>query len=317
MNNQNDVINLTIEDFALLFGTTVGDISQHCGDLVQNGDFRYERIEEALREQLILQVLKKLFSPDLARAGEERQQDWEEGWRENLSEFLASGYDLDRLIPKYFKKNVPARLNLEYIMPISPNFVFAYTHVYRTWIFQRYFKEVENIYEFGCGPAYHLAYLAQLYPDKRIFGLDWATSSQEIIRHLAKHFKWNIEGRRFDFFKPDPNFFLEKNSGILTFGALEQVGENHGPFLKFLLKNRPSICVNVECLHELYDRNNLLSYLALQYHQKRNYLSGYLTKLQRLEQEKQVEIIKFHHHRFGNLFDDALSYVIWRPKRII
>lgn len=313
-NKQAKQQDLTADDFGLLFGTSTEEVALHCEELIQKGDFRYDIIAGKHKEQIIIQVLERIFSTDLVKAGEERQIDWEQGWKENLDEFIASGYDLNKLVPKYFKKNVPARLNLEYIMPVSPDFVFAYTHVYRHWLFRKYFRDVENIYEFGCGPAYHLAYLAQLYPDKRLFGLDWATSSQEIIKNLARHFKWKIEGHRFDFFKPQPNFSLKKNSAILTFGALEQVGGNHGPFIELLLKNRPSICVNVECLSELYDSDNLLSYLALKYHQKRNYLSGYLTTLQRLERENKIEIIKFHYHKFGNLFDDALSYVIWMPK---
>jgi hypothetical protein len=309
-----DICHLSVDDFACLFGTTADEVVRHCGDIIQNDDFHYAIISGSDRDQIILQALKKTFAPDLAQAGENRQQDWEQGWRENLDEFVASGYQLERLIPKYFKKNVPARLNLQYIMPMSPNFVFAYTHVYRTWLFRKYFQAVSNIYEFGCGPAYHLAYLADLYPHKKLFGLDWATSSQEIIGHLSRHFGWKIEGQRFDFFKPDPRLIVESDSGILTFGALEQVGEKYGSFIDFLLKNKPAICVNVECLNELYDPDNLLSYLALQYHQKRNYLSGYLTTLQRLEKEQRIEIIKFHYHRFGNLFDDPLSYVIWKPK---
>ncbi len=310
----NDINVLSTSDLATLFGTDDYEIHKYCSSVVSNADLSYSLLSTIERDQLILGIIKQIYSGNLAKAGAARQTDWEQGWRENLDEFVASNYDLERLIPKYFKKDVPARLNLEYILPASPNFVFAYTHVYRTWIFQKYLSEVENIYEFGCGPAYHLAYLAQLFPDKKLFGLDWTTSSQEIIKHLAMHFGWKIEGRRFDFFKPDQDFCLDKNSGILTFGALEQIGDNHGPFVEFLLKNKPSICVNVECLHELYNPDNLLSYLALQYHQKRNYLSGYLTKLQKLEQEKRIEIIKFHHHKFGNLYDDALSYVIWKPQ---
>jgi SAM-dependent methyltransferase len=309
-----DIKTLTSAELATLFGTVEEEIKTYCGSVIHETDLRYRFLEQNERDQLILKVIKIIYSGELAKSGKDRQPDWEHGWRENLNEFLTSGYNLDRLVPKYFKKNVPARLNLEYIMPISPNFVFSYTHIYRTWLFLKYFQEVSNVYEFGCGPAYHLAYLAQLYPDKRLFGLDWAISSQEIIQHLAAHFKWKIEGRRFDFFQPDPDLFFERNSGILTFGALEQVGENHGPFLNLLLKNRPSICVNVECLHELYGPENLLSYLALQYHNKRNYLFGYLTKLRRLEEEKQIEIIKVHYHKFGNVPDDALSYVVWKPK---
>lgn len=305
---------ITVEDAALLFGTTVDDVDRHCGKLFHSYDFSYDRITGKKRDRIILQVVRKILDTSLVRAGEERQSDWEEGWRENLDEFLSSGYDLARLIPKYFKKNVPARLNLEYVMPASPDFVFDYTHIYRTWIFKKYFNDVDNIYEFGCGPAYHLAYLAQLFPDKKIIGLDWAFSSQEIIRHLSKHFGWNIKGKQFDFFKPDLRLILEKKSAVLTFGALEQLGGKHGPFIDYLLKNKPEICVNVECLHELYPTDQLLSYLALRYHEKRNYLSGYLTQLQSLEKKNRIEIIKFHYHKFGNLYDDALSYIIWKPK---
>jgi len=277
-------------------------------------DLRYRFFSKEERDQLILQVIKKIYSSELTKAGGNRRRDWEQGWRENLQELIDSGYNLDCLIPKYFKKNVPARLNLDFIMPISPSFVFAYAHVYRTWLFRKYFSKVMNIYEFGCGPAYHLAYLAIMYPEKRLFGMDWASPSQEIIRHLAAHFDWNIEGYHFDFFNPTLNLAIEKNSGVLTFGALEQVGDKHGPFLDFLLQNKPSICVNVECLNEFYNTDNLLSYLALQYHIKRNYLSGYFTALRRLEKNGRIEIIAVHHHCFGNLFDDPMSYVIWKPK---
>jgi len=291
----------------------INEITTCCGSILNSTDLRYKFLEGKERDQLILQVIRNIQHKQMSKAGENRQPDWEEGWRENLDEFVASGYKLDRLVPKYFKMNVPARLNLEYIMPMSQNFVFEYTHIYRTWLFRKYFQDVANIYEFGCGPAYHLVYLAEMYPEKKLFGLDWATSSQEIIDHLSGHFGLSIEGQRFDFFKPDDSVTIRENSGILTFGALEQVGENHRPFLDFLLRNRPVICVNVECLKELYDSDDLLSYLALQYHEKRNYLSGYLTALERLEREKHIEIIKFHHHQFGNVTDDPLSYVIWKP----
>jgi len=313
MRQRQEIYNLQAEDFAHLFGTTVDDVIRYCGDMIQNGDFRYRLVEGNNRDQLIIQVLERIFSSKLIQAGEERKNDWERGWRENLDEFLASNYDLEKLIPKYFKKNVPARLNLEYIMPLSPDFVFAYMHVYRTWIFRKYLKDVDTVYEFGCGPAYHLTYLAGLFPGKKLFGLDWATSSQEIITHVAKHYGWQIEGRRFDLFRPDDNLSIERNSAILTFGALEQVGEQFGPFLNFIMRKAPVVCVNVEGLHEFYDQSNLLSYLALQYHTRRGYLSGYFTALQKLEQERSIEIIKSHHHKFGNLYDDSLSHVVWRP----
>ena len=304
---------LSVQDLAQLFGTTVEDVQLHCGDLVGSDALNYRKITGEERDQLILQVLNRIINTDLVRAGEDRQPDWERGWRENLEEFVASNYNLELLIPKYFKKNVPARLNLDYVMPVAPDFVFYYTHVFRTWVFKKYLADVKSIYEFGCGPGYHLAYLAQMYPDKNLFGLDWARSSQEILKLLAAHFGWKITGKKFDFFQPDHDVVLAENSGVFTFGALEQIGGRHEKFIEFLLERKPAICVNVECLHELYETDKLLSFLALQYHTKRNYLSGYLTALQKLEKQKRLEIIKVHHQKFGNLFDDPFSFVIWKP----
>ncbi len=90
------------------------------------------------------------------------------------------------------------------------------------------------------------------------------------------------------------------------------MGNNHGPFLEFLLEKSPEICINVEPLHEFYSSGCLLDYLALRYHNYRNYLSGYLSRLQGLEAKSRIEILKMH-QQFGNLYNDTHSYVIWRP----
>jgi SAM-dependent methyltransferase len=310
----NNIHNIALPELSKLFGTTEEDIQDHCSDILDQVDLSYRFFNVEERDRLILQVIKRIYSSSLTIAGGDRHSEWEQGWRENLDEFLASGYQLEKLIPKYFKKDVPARLNSDYIMPVAPNFVFDYTNVYRTWLFRKFLSHVPSIYEFGCGPAYHLAYLAQIYPNKKIVGLDWASPSQELIKQISEHYGWDISGRWFDFLEPDPKLHLDKDSGIFTFGALEQIGGNHGAFLEFLLKNKPAICVNVECIQEFYDDNNLISSLALQYHKKRKYLSGYLTALKKLETEDRIEIIACHYHRFGNLFDDPLSYVVWKPK---
>lgn len=301
-------------DLAELFGTSEFDIIQHCSEVIDNTDFRYKRITAHERDNLILQVLKKIYRSDLSAAGIHRHSVWENGWRENLDEFILSGFSLQKLIPKYYKPNVPARLNDEYIMPTTPNFVYEYANVFRTWLFKKYLSSVDSIYEFGCGPAYHLAYLAQLFPEKKLFGLDWASPSQEIIKEISKHYGWDIIGYKFDFLSPDKHIKLNNNSGVFTFGALEQIGANHGKFLEYLLENNPTICINVECINEFYDQENLLSCLALMYHEKRSYLSGYFSALKKLESENRIEILASHHHRFGNIFDDSFSYVIWKPK---
>jgi hypothetical protein len=315
MQDSKKIFDLTSRDLAELFGTTEEDIELYCEDQIAGTDFCYRKLENEERDQLILKVLKHIYSEDVAAAGRERRNDWEKGWNENLQEFIDSGYNVDKLVPKYFKKNVPVRLNRDYVIPINQDFVLNVTNVFRNWLFQKYLQEAEIIYEFGCGPAVHLAYLATLYPGKRLFGFDWAKPSQEIIRLLAERYGWSIQGDWFDFFHIDETLKIESNSAVFTFGALEQIGKDHNSFLNFLLKNSPDLCINIEGLHELYDQEYLSDYLAIKYHKKRNYLDGYLTQLKKLESDGKLEIIKIHHQQFGNLFDDPHSYVIWKPKK--
>lgn len=315
MDNREKLYDLSNKDFADLFGATEEDIIRFCGDQIASLDFRYRKIEGNERDRLILKVLKHIDSENITVAGRERLATWEKGWSENLQEFIESGYDIDKLFPKYFKINVPVRLNRNYVMPIHEDFVLNVTKLFRSWLYHKYFQEVENIYEFGCGSASNLAYLASIYPQKKIYGFDWTKSSQEIIRLLVQYYDWPIKGNLFDLFRPDENIQIEPNSIVFTFAALEQLGKNYEPFLNFLLQKSPKLCVNIEGLQELYEKDKLLDYLALKYHKRRNYLDGFLTRLCKLEEDGKIEIIKVHHQLFGNLFDDSHSYVIWKPEK--
>ncbi|WP_162604656.1 class I SAM-dependent methyltransferase [Geomonas edaphica] len=304
---------MNVDDFAKLFGTSSSEVLECCSEELASLDPHYRVLAGDERDQVLLQVLAKIDDPGTPESGTSRLPDWERGWGENLDEFVRSGYDIEKLVPKYFKKNVPARFMGEYILPIDPQFVLVCTRMFRRWIFGRYLAPYDTIYEFGCGPATHLAFLAQNYPGKKLVGLDWARPSQEIISLLAQHRGWDIEGRHFDFFHPDPTLRLAPRSAVYTFGALEQVGGRHGEFLDFLLREKPAICVNVECLCEYYDASRLSDYLALRYHRRKKYLDGYLTRLKELEARGRIEILASHHQRFGNMYDDSNSYVVWRP----
>jgi hypothetical protein len=304
---------LSISELAQLFGGTIEEVQALCEPLLSSLDLRYRPITGPERDSLILSILKRIDAADLQISGEDRRSDWEKGWGENLKEFVDSGYDLKNLVPKYFKKNVPVRLFSDYVQPADPDFVLNCTRLFRSWLFKKNLSSVDVIYEFGCGPATHLAYLANLYPGKELVGLDWASSSQKIIKLLADHRGLKITGRGFDFFHPDETIDIKKNSAILTFGALEQIGNRHDAFLDFLLQRKPALCINVECLAELYNEEILSDYMALKYHLRKNYLNGYLTKLREFETKGLIAIITAHHQQFGNIFDDSHSYAVWRP----
>jgi len=300
--------------FAGLFGTTETKIRKRAGLLIDSIDLRFRRIKGIERDNLILSALKKIHATELKNAGAHRATDWEDGWRENLNEFIQSGYDPEKLVPKYVKKNVPIKLNREYILPVQPDFVYWYMQIFRAWLFQEFLADCKSVYEFGCGTGHNLIHLAELYPDKKLYGLDWVKSSQEIIRVIAEQMGLNLMGGNFNFFDPDKTLTFDPDSAVLTFGALEQVGPKHDRYINFLLEKKPKICVDVIGIQELYDEAYLLDYISLLYHHRRNYLNGYLTRLRELEVVGKIEILKTHHQLFGNPYDDPHSYVVWKPR---
>jgi len=308
---------VTLEDFARSFGTTVEDIPDDCRAFIAKNDFRYEILTGKERDKVILSVLKKIESDQQIIGAPERQTAWEKGWEENLQDFVKSGHDLNKLVPKFIRPNQAIRLDQNYIMPANPNFELDYFSVYRLWLFKKYLKDLKSIYEFGCGSGFNLAVLAQLYPGKKLYGLDFVPSSVNLVNKLGKVYGWNITGHLFDMLRPDESFKIEDNSAIFTIGTVEQLASNFEPFLQFVLKRSPELCLHVEPTIELYDENNLVDYLAMKFHRKRGYTENYLTRLRELEAQKRIEILKVKRPFWGSLYMEGYSYMAWRPKKAV
>jgi len=280
--------------------------------MIARYDFRYDVLTDRALEQIILQVLKAIDSGNFKPSGAGRRTDWEKGWQENLDAFVASGYDIAALAPKYISKYEISRLFSRYIKPRDPMFELNFYTVYRHYLFTTFLACADAIFEFGCGTGYNIAIMHQLFPHMRIMGLDWAESSVAIANTLGRILNAPISGRSFNYFRPDFDLNFPENSLVITLNSLEQIGQDHGAFLDFLLKKRPALCVHAEPFVELYDGDNLIDYLAIRYHTARNYLAGYLPALQKLVTEGRIEIIKIHRIPFGNLFHEGYSLVIWK-----
>lgn len=310
-----EIYELTLSDFADLFGAAVGDVLKYCGDLISKCNFKYSKPDKGELEKTKSQIIKRIDSGELTVSGKARKNAWEKGWQENLNEFEAKGYyDGGILIPKYIRPNELIRFKRNYILPQDPRFMVHWTDIFRTWVFGKYFREVEAIYEFGCGTGYNLAFLANLFPGKKLRGLDWALSSVKLIELLAKSRSLNLEAKLFDIFEPDEALNFIPGSAVLTFHALEQIGGDFEKFLQFLLVKRPDICVNVEPIYELYDQNNELDCLARRFHKRRNYLDGYLTRLMELEKTGKIAIIEAKRIFFGSMYQDPFSTIVWKIK---
>jgi cyclopropane fatty-acyl-phospholipid synthase-like methyltransferase len=311
----NPDLTVTPADFARLFGTTAADITECCGELIAGCNFRYRRLTGAERDNVILNVLKKIDSDSQVIGAPERQAAWESGWEENLQDFIKHGYDLDKLVPRFIRPNQPVRLNQDFIMPDNPNFELDYLSVLRLWLARKYLGGVDAIYEFGCGTGLNLAAIAALYPGKKLYGLDFVPSSVSLVNKLGEAYRWNVTGRFFDMLQPDEHFKLDANSAILTVGAIEQLASKFEPFLQYLLRQSPAITINIEPTVELYDENNLIDSLAVRFHRKRGYTTGFLPRLRQLEADGKIEILQVKRTFFGSLYMEGYNYMVWRPKR--
>ncbi len=307
---------VTLDDFARSFGTTVEDIPDDCREFIAKNDFTYEILSGEERDQVILDVLKKIETDQQIIGAPERQATWEKGWEENLQDFVKSGYELNKLVPKFIRPNKAIRLSRNYIMPYNPNFELNYFSVFRLWLFKKFLKDFESIYEFGCGTGFNLAVLAQLYPEKKLYGLDFVPSSVNLVNKLGEVYGWNVTGYLFDMLSPDQNLEIDNNSAVFTIGAVEQLASNCEPFLQFLLKRSPELCLHVEPTIELYDENNLIDYLAMKFHRKRGYTENYLTRLRELEAQNRIKILKVKRLFWGSLYMEGYSYTVWKLRKL-
>jgi len=304
---------LSIDDFATLFGTETQSLPRQCVSLIEQGDWNYAPLEGEQLDNLLREFLDRIQRKDFSIVVADDKSRWIRGWSENLDDFIASKGDPEALAPKYIRPNAPVRLFRRYVLPQQSRFELNWYRVFQEWLFRTYLADCEMIFEFGCGSGINIAFLAQLYPEKKIVGLDWAEPACEIVNSMRKLRGWNVEGRQFDFFNPDHSLEIPGDSIVFTVGALEQTSTRHGAFIDFLLTKKPKLCVFIEPIYEWYDPANLADYCAIRAHEVRNFWRGFPPRLQQLAQEGRVEIIKQKRSDFGSLVLEGYSQNIWRP----
>ena len=307
------VSGLTLSDFAGLIGETVSDIGPATREFLNDFDFGFVPVEQGEKESIVLKILKNLDSKRFSVVGPERYEIWNSAWEKTSRQFSHANHAGRSLTPDFLDAHPVVRLNRKFIRPFDPSFEGNVFSVLRHWLYQQYFPSIQTIYEFGCGSGFNLVALAKMFPDKTLFGLDWAKSSVELVNKIATVKQLRLTGQQFDFFSPDYSLSLDPCSAVLTVCALEQIGKDYQPFVQYLREQKPQLCVHVEPIYELYDEDNLLDYLAMRYHSDRGYLDGFLPYLQSLETHQEVEIIKVKRMFFGSLYHEGYTCVIWKP----
>ena len=283
----------------------------------EEASLQYEEITTEERDTYIREVINALFKIDVDKdtkpAGEHRLQEWEKGWDENL-QALKNGKKVEDLIPRYHGKHKLVHWKQRMIRPLIPNFDYKIHCLIVDWAIETFLRDVNAIFEFGCGPAYHLLRARKHNPEAKMVGLDWTKASQEIIKQISKNeIDKNIEGQNFNFYEPDYSIAVPPKSGFITIASLEQVGERYEQFLQFVLNKKPSICVHLEPIDELLDQSHLIDRLSTLYFRKRNYLSGFLPRLHQLQDEGKIKIVKEQRTYTGSFFIEGHSLIVWYP----
>ena len=305
---------LDLAMFARIFDIPPNEVPEESRRLLETHDFDYDVIRGSRREEIMLSILQRLDSGAMSIAGKEKQDVWEKGWAENLSDYISSKGSLDELIPKYYRPNQPCRMCGEYVVGRDPYFEYNFFKVLRSYLFKTYASQAKVVYEFGCGPGHNLVALAERFPDMALFGFDWASSAVDLVNRISRDKDYKMRGIQFDMFNPNYSIEIEpERSLLITIGALEQTGNDFDPFLEFVLRKKPALCFNVEPLKELYQTESLFDYLAWKHHTIRNLLGDYLGRLRSLENSGRLSIKKAKKISFGGLMVDGWSFVVWQP----
>jgi hypothetical protein len=305
-----EIKTLDANDFESVFNEK---LTEYVKSKIREYNFQYTNISFEEYNNILKRVINTLLDPNLSKSGEHRREAWERGWDENYEKFTDKE-NIESIQPLYFEKYNVIRWKQNYIKTLSKGFERNSLAIIQDWLFDKYLRGAESVYEFGCGTGHNLLRVREVNSTAEIWGLDWAKSSQKLIQKMGrKGIVKNIYAHNFDYFHPDQHFILKSDAFVYTVASLEQVGSKYEEFISYLLKNKPKLCFHIEPIAELLDENSLLDYLSIEYFRKRNYLSGFLNYLRKLEKSSTIKIHTAQRTYIGSMFIDGYSVIVWQP----
>jgi hypothetical protein len=312
VNREDNRLSMTADDFCTMFQCHPCELNEEVLCELNRANLSYRWVTAEEREGYVLHVLKKISSLTIARSRQENLDAFEKGWRENLALLRKNGPTLANLKPRYFQRLPFLRYRGDIIGGINSDLEYDTFTLARMILFRKYLSDFERIYELGSGSGQNLFMLANMFPDKMLYGLDWTLASADIALYLSKSLRRHIEGVVFDMMEPPAEKIIAPGSAVITIHALEQIGEKHEPLLRYLLASQPGLVLHYEPVLEFYREDNMLDFLALMYCRQRNYLTGFLTALRCLEEEGRIEILGAWRPFLGGVIHEA-SLIIWKP----
>jgi SAM-dependent methyltransferase len=282
-----------------------------------NINHNYRIINGQERDDVILSVISSLQLNKFRVSGENDNTVWEKGWGEVLTTVKnTTQFTPNTLIPQYFNKEAVYRLFGDYVISDSADFAYDIDQIIRSLIFSKYLINHKRIVEIGSGTGNSQYLLAQMCPaTTELVGSDWATPSLELLNTISQNLNRPITPVLFNMLTLEgySNLKIDSDTAVFTVHTLEQLGKSYKPLLDHLLESKPAICVHAEPIKELYEQGNLMDYLAIKYHEIRNYLDGWLSELRDLESKNKIKILEEKRIQFGNKYHEAYNLIVWQP----
>lgn len=310
MDSEGERLTYGLADFGRALAATESEL-RVIADEIGTYDFAYRYLSPAERDGVLLRILTELGR--FTKVGAHRSGIWESCWSDAKKTFIEANDSIVALDPVFMGAHPVVRMHGDYARPDDPRFETHWFRLTRKLVFARYLTGARKVFEFGCGSGFNLAAAAQMFPELELMGLDWSPSAVELIDRIGHSQGFNLKGRRFDFFDPDPGVPVDSDTLVLTNAALEQTGDRFVTFAEWLLARRPRLVLSMEPILDFYDPDVLFDHMAVAYHTQREYLNGYYGWVRDRAAQGQVEIVEARRLGFGSLYHEAYSLLVWRP----
>ena len=238
--------------------------------------------------------------------------DWQDDWFSVLQNLRTNNDNVKSIIrPKWFRESAFVNIHNCLSLTETPYVDWEYQLITRQMLFYTHLRDIENICEFGSGSGTNFYLINKILQNKNFILSDISVTSLKIIEELKRKLnRNNLIYSNIDI-EQDIDLQLPDNTAVITTSVLEQIGDNYKNFINFILKEKPQIVINVEPIVELLDSKSGFDNVMNLYCEKRKYLTGYLTELEKLEKQKKIKIIMKKRTMVSGTFIEN-SVLIWK-----
>ena len=281
-------------------------------DLPESIQLQLDKFFPIQYDELNSEQYKEYYELCLEMLNKKLEIDWQDDWFNVLQNLRTNNENVKSIIrPKWFRESAFVNIHNCLSLTETPYVDWEYQLITRQMLFYTHLKDIENICEFGSGSGANFYLINEILQDKNFILSDISVTSLKIIEELKRKLnRNNLIYSNIDI-EQDIDLQLPDNTAVITTSVLEQIGDNYKNFINFILKEKPQIVINVEPIVELLDSKNGFDNVMNLYCEKRKYLAGYLTELEKLEKQKKIKIIMKKRTMVSGTFIEN-SVLIWK-----